>query len=62
MNHFTEAIGLSRYTLYMQDYGGPAGFRMALAPLLGALVPVKKGDQMAFTYVPGTGTTVAITG
>ena len=30
MNHFTEAIGLSRYTLYMQDYGGPVGFRMVL--------------------------------
>ncbi len=24
-------MGLSRYTLYMQDYGGPVGFRMALA-------------------------------
>jgi pimeloyl-ACP methyl ester carboxylesterase len=31
MIHFTEALGLSRYTLYMQDYGGPVGFRMALA-------------------------------
>src|ERR1700693_1884468 len=31
MNHFTEALGLSRYTLYMQDYGGPVGFRMGLA-------------------------------
>ncbi|HEX8816170.1 MAG TPA: alpha/beta hydrolase [Terriglobales bacterium] len=31
MNHFTEALGLSRYNLYMQDYGGPVGFRMALA-------------------------------
>ncbi len=31
MNHFTEAQGLSRYTIYMQDYGGPVGFRMALA-------------------------------
>src|SRR5208282_5129448 len=31
MNHFTETIGLSRYTLYMQDYGGPVGFRMILA-------------------------------
>jgi len=31
MNRFTEALGLSRYTLYMQDYGGPVGFRMALA-------------------------------
>src|SRR5579875_498203 len=30
MNHFTEALGLSRYTLYMQDYGGPVGFRMLL--------------------------------
>ncbi|MEP6574066.1 MAG: alpha/beta hydrolase [Gemmatimonadota bacterium] len=31
MNEFTEALGLRRYTLYMQDYGGPVGFRMALA-------------------------------
>src|SRR2546429_6428895 len=31
MNRFTEALGLSQYTLYMQDYGGPVGFRMALA-------------------------------
>jgi len=31
MCHFTDAIGLSRYTLYMQDYGGPVGFRMALS-------------------------------
>jgi pimeloyl-ACP methyl ester carboxylesterase len=31
MNDFTEALGLSHYTLYMQDYGGPVGFRMALA-------------------------------
>jgi pimeloyl-ACP methyl ester carboxylesterase len=30
MDHFTEALGLSRYTLYMQDYGGPVGFRVAL--------------------------------
>ena len=31
MTGFTEALGLSRYTLYMQDYGGPVGFRMTLA-------------------------------
>ncbi len=31
MNGFTEALGLTRYTLYMQDYGGPVGFRMILA-------------------------------
>jgi len=30
MDDFTQALGLSRYTLYMQDYGGPVGFRMAL--------------------------------
>src|SRR3989441_3800358 len=40
MNHFTESLGLSRYTLYMQDYGGPAGFRLALAhpERVGALI------------------------
>jgi pimeloyl-ACP methyl ester carboxylesterase len=27
---FTQALGLSRYTFYAQDYGGPVGFRMAL--------------------------------
>jgi pimeloyl-ACP methyl ester carboxylesterase len=31
INQFTEALGLSRYTLFMQDYGGPVGFRMAIA-------------------------------
>src|ERR1700722_11687581 len=31
MNHFTEALGLSRYTLYMQDYGGPVGVRIWVA-------------------------------
>ena len=31
MNGFTQALGLSHYTLYMQNYGGPVGFRMALA-------------------------------
>ncbi len=30
--------------------------------LLGALDAVKVGDQMVFTYVPGTGTTLAING
>ena len=31
MEHFTEALGLGRYALYMQDYGGPVGFRLAIA-------------------------------
>lgn len=30
--------------------------------LLNALEPVKVGDQMVFTYVPGTGTTFAMNG
>ena len=30
--------------------------------LLAALEPVKVGDEMVFTYVPGTGTTLAING
>jgi pimeloyl-ACP methyl ester carboxylesterase len=31
MKNFTAALGLLRYTLYMQDYGVPVGFRMVLA-------------------------------
>jgi pimeloyl-ACP methyl ester carboxylesterase len=31
MNHFTAGLGLTRFTLYMQDFGGPVGFRMASA-------------------------------
>jgi pimeloyl-ACP methyl ester carboxylesterase len=30
MARFTEALAIPRYTLYMQDYGGPVGFRMVL--------------------------------
>jgi len=29
IEHFTEAIGLQRYVLYMQDFGGPIGLRLA---------------------------------
>ena len=31
IDDFTQALGLLHYTLYMQDYGGPIGFRLALA-------------------------------
>jgi pimeloyl-ACP methyl ester carboxylesterase len=31
MTHFLDQVGLHHYTLYMQDYGGPVGFRVALA-------------------------------
>src|SRR5262249_51047097 len=26
---FVDALGLARYSLYLQDYGGPVGFRLA---------------------------------
>lgn len=40
MIRFTEVLGLSDYHLFMQDYGGPVGFRMAIAQpqRLGALI------------------------
>jgi pimeloyl-ACP methyl ester carboxylesterase len=31
MTHFSEALSIPRYTLYMQDYGIDVGFRMVLA-------------------------------
>src|ERR1700753_1298554 len=31
MQDFAHELHLERYTLFMQDYGGPVGFRMALA-------------------------------
>jgi pimeloyl-ACP methyl ester carboxylesterase len=30
IEHFTEAIGLNRYALYVFDYGAPIGFRLAI--------------------------------
>src|ERR1700738_3296769 len=31
ISQFAQGLGLDHYTLYMQDYGGPVGFRMAMA-------------------------------
>jgi pimeloyl-ACP methyl ester carboxylesterase len=31
MDRFITTLGLMRYSLYLQDYGGPIGFRLALA-------------------------------
>ena len=31
MDHFLTAVGLSKYSLYLQDYGGPVGFRLAVS-------------------------------
>ncbi|WP_437605082.1 alpha/beta hydrolase [Sorangium sp. So ce834] len=47
---FTEALGLTRYAIYMHDFGGPVGFRVALAHperLRGLIV------QNANAYVEG---------
>ncbi len=30
VDRLTEHLGLTRYTLYLQDYGGPIGFRLAV--------------------------------
>jgi pimeloyl-ACP methyl ester carboxylesterase len=29
LEHFIEALNIQRYALYMQDFGGPVGFRLA---------------------------------
>lgn len=29
MNHFIDALGLKKFSLFVQDYGGPVGFRIA---------------------------------
>ena len=29
IDHFTQAAGLKKYTIYVQDYGAPVGFRLA---------------------------------
>jgi pimeloyl-ACP methyl ester carboxylesterase len=31
IDKFTQAVGLIRYAMYVSDYGGPIGFRLALA-------------------------------
>ncbi len=31
VDHLTMALGLTSYSLYLQDYGGPVGMRLALA-------------------------------
>jgi pimeloyl-ACP methyl ester carboxylesterase len=31
VDHFSQALGLKRYALFVQDYGGPVGMRLAIA-------------------------------
>ncbi len=52
MGDFIETIGLKKFSLYMQDYGGPVGFRVASAH------PGKKSAfiiQNANAYTAGLG-------
>jgi pimeloyl-ACP methyl ester carboxylesterase len=36
VNRFTESLGISRHTRYMQDYGGLVSFRLALGQRTGS--------------------------
>jgi pimeloyl-ACP methyl ester carboxylesterase len=45
MDKFTQALGLSRYALYVQDYGAPVGFRLAAAhPQRVSAIVVQNGN------------------
>ena len=48
MNRFTEGWRISHYTLYMQDYGGPVGFRMPW------LTPTESRRSSSRTLLPTT--------
>jgi pimeloyl-ACP methyl ester carboxylesterase len=52
MSHFTDCVGLKRYALYAQDFGGPVGFRLAAAApeRMSALIV-----QNANAYAEGVG-------
>lgn len=52
INHFIDAIGLKKFSLYMQDYGGPVGLRIATQrpELIQALIV-----QNANAYAEGVG-------
>ena len=56
MTDFTQAIGLSHYTLYMQDYGGPVGFRMVLAhpERVESLITQEEGKWVSTQNLPNT--------
>lgn len=45
IDKFTEAIGIQRYAMYVQDYGAPIGFRLAAAhPERIAAIVVQNGN------------------
>ena len=65
---FVHSASKSQMTdAYQEDFtNNSPGAAKTLKPdidrLLAALQPMKVGDQMVFTYVPGTGTTMTING
>ena len=51
---FLETIGVSRYTIYVQDYGAPVGWRLALAdPSAVVGVISQNGNAYEEGFVPG---------
>jgi pimeloyl-ACP methyl ester carboxylesterase len=52
VDQFTLALDLTRYVLFMQDYGGPVGFRLALAHPERVLALV---IQNAVSHIQGLG-------
>jgi len=58
-DQMTEAFDES---LKANGSGKAAALKSEIAQFLGALEPLKTGDQFAVTYVPGAGTTVSVRG
>ena len=51
---FLETIGVSRYTIYVPDYGAPVGWRLALAdPAAVVAVISQNGNAYEEGFVPG---------
>ncbi|PPF10590.1 MULTISPECIES: alpha/beta fold hydrolase [unclassified Rathayibacter] len=51
---FLETIGVTRYTIYAQDYGAPVGWRLALAdPSAVVAVISQNGNAYEEGFVPG---------
>jgi pimeloyl-ACP methyl ester carboxylesterase len=45
MDEFTAKLGLTRYALYVQDYGAPVGYRLAVAhPERATAIVVQNGN------------------
>lgn len=54
IEQFMQAIGVDRYTLYMQDFGGPVGFRIAARPAWERRSPETEAALRAFLALDTT--------